>query len=108
MPVELDVCGEELPEAIAAAAYFVVAECLANAGRYGQACAATVQIGRGDGELRIEVSDDGVGGADPANGTGLHGLADRVEVLGGRLELDSPAGGGTRVTAVIPLERAAA
>jgi signal transduction histidine kinase len=107
VPVELDVCPEELPEAIAAAAYFVVAECLANAGRYGQACGATVQIRRGDGELRIEVSDDGVGGADPAKGTGLRGLADRVDVLGGRLEVDSPAAGGTRVTAVIPLERAA-
>jgi signal transduction histidine kinase len=106
VPIELDVCGDELPEAIAAAAYFVVAECLANAGRYGRACGATVQIRRGDGELRIEVADDGVGGADPAKGTGLRGLADRVEVLGGRLEVDSPAGGGTRVVAVVPLERA--
>jgi signal transduction histidine kinase len=108
VPIELDVCGEELPEAIAAAAYFVVAECLANAGRYGQACSATVQIRSGDDELRIEVADDGVGGADPAKGTGLRGLADRVEVLGGRLEVDSPAGGGTRVMAVVPLDRAAA
>ena len=103
VPIELDVCGDELPEAIAAAAYFVVAECLANAGRYGGACSGTVHVSRADGELRIEVADDGVGGADPARGTGLRGLADRVEVLGGRLEVDSPAGGGTRVIAVVPL-----
>jgi signal transduction histidine kinase len=107
VPIELDVCSEELPDAVAAAAYFVVAECLANAGRYGQACNATVRVSRAAGELRIEVADDGVGGADPAKGTGLRGLADRVDVLGGRLEVDSPAGAGTRVTAVVPLDQAA-
>ena len=103
MPVELDVCVDPLPDELAAAAYFVVAECLTNASRYGCATRVTVRVAHGDGELCIEIADDGIGGADPAKGTGLHGLADRVEVLGGRLEVESPAGAGTTVRAFIPL-----
>ena len=62
-----------------------------------------MRVARCDGALEIEVGDDGAGGADPAAGTGLRGLADRVDVLGGRFRVDSPAGGGTTVSAAIPL-----
>jgi signal transduction histidine kinase len=103
IPVELDVCAEMVPDDVAAAAYFVVAESMTNASRYGCADKVAVRVEREGDELLIEVADDGVGGADPANGTGLHGLADRLEMLGGRLEVDSPVGVGTTVRAVIPL-----
>jgi signal transduction histidine kinase len=103
VPVELDICTDPVPDDIAAAVYFVVAECMTNASRYGCANSVRVRVARGEGELCVEVIDDGIGGADPAKGTGLHGLADRVEMLGGRLEVDSPAGVGTTVRAVIPL-----
>ena len=103
LTVHLDVCSDALPDEIAAAAYFVVAECLTNASRYGCASEVLVTVAREDGRLRIEVADDGVGGADPAKGTGLLGLADRVEVLGGALGVDSPPGAGTRISALLPL-----
>jgi len=101
--VTLNVCPDELPDEIAAAAYFVVAECLTNASRYGQACDVVITVAREDGHLHMEVADDGVGGADPAKGTGLLGLADRLEVLGGALEVHSPEGEGTRIRARVPL-----
>jgi signal transduction histidine kinase len=101
--VELDICDEALPDQIAAAAYFVVAECLTNASRYGDACDVKITITRADGHLHMEVCDDGVGGADPSRGTGLLGLADRLEVLGGELEVHSPPGEGTRIRARVPL-----
>jgi len=101
--VELDICPDALPDDIAAAAYFVVAECLTNASRYGQACDVKIRIAREDGHLHMEVADDGVGGADPAKGTGLLGLADRLEVLGGTLDVHSPEGEGTRIRARVPL-----
>ncbi|MGH2948026.1 MAG: sensor histidine kinase [Solirubrobacteraceae bacterium] len=103
LPVDLDVPDLALPERVALAAYFLVSESLTNVVRYARANTAHVGAAVGDGALRIEVSDDGVGGADPTAGTGLRGLADRVEVLGGRLELASPPGAGTRITATIPL-----
>jgi signal transduction histidine kinase len=103
VPVALAVDPAPLPEPVASAVYFLVAECLANAVRHAAADTARVRVARCDGALEIEVGDDGVGGADPATGTGLRGLADRVDVLGGRLRVDSPAGGGTTVTAAIPL-----
>jgi signal transduction histidine kinase len=103
VPVELDVCADDVPDEIAAAAYFVVAECLTNASRYGCADHVAVRIERDADELVVEIADDGIGGADPSKGTGLHGLADRVEMLGGRFEVESPAGAGTTVRAVIPL-----
>ena len=107
IPVHLDVPEAiALPERVALAAYFLVAESLTNVVRYAQASTATVRAAVEDGELRVEVSDDGAGGADPAAGTGLRGLADRMDVLGGSLEVDSPPGEGTRVSATIPLIRA--
>jgi signal transduction histidine kinase len=103
VPVELDVVDAPLPEGVELAAYFLVAESLTNVGRYAQANGARVSAVQRDGALRVEVSDDGVGGADPTAGTGLRGLADRMQVLGGELAIDSPSGAGTRVTATIPL-----
>jgi signal transduction histidine kinase len=103
VPVELDVPELELPERAALAAYFVVCESLTNVTRYAGARRARVRAGAADGALCVEVSDDGAGGADPAAGTGLRGLADRMQILGGSLDVVSPAGAGTRVTARIPL-----
>jgi signal transduction histidine kinase len=101
--VVLDVTDEDLPDPIAAAAYFVAAESLANSARYAQASRVEVRIQPRAGELHVEVADDGVGGADTTAGTGLSGLADRVEVLKGCFDVESPPGGGTRVHASIPL-----
>jgi PAS domain S-box-containing protein len=92
-----------VPEAVEAAAYYVVSEALVNVARYANASRATVSIAPVDGRLVVEIADDGVGGADSAKGTGLRGLADRVEALDGRLELESERGGGTRLRAEIPL-----
>jgi signal transduction histidine kinase len=101
--LELSVEGR-VPERVEAAAYYVVAEALTNTVRHAEASLAIVRIDRDGDRVRLEVSDDGIGGATASNGTGLRGLADRVEALGGRLELDSPPGAGTRVTGEIPLE----
>jgi PAS domain S-box-containing protein len=101
MRLEFDL-DERLPEPVEAAAYYVVAEALTNAAKYAQASEVVVRVGREDGFARIEVADDGVGGAGSARGSGLRGLADRVEALGGRLVLDSPAGEGTTLRAEIP------
>ena len=81
----------------------MAAEALANAARYAQASKIDVRIAKEGEKLVVEVSDDGVGGADIEKGTGLLGLSDRVDVLGGRLAVDSPAGGGTTIRATIPL-----
>ena len=101
--VVLDITDADLPDEIAAAAYFVAAEALANSARHARAKRVEVHIQPRAGELHIEVADDGVGGADVSGGTGLVGLADRVEVLGGCFDVESPPGGGTRVHASIPL-----
>jgi signal transduction histidine kinase len=103
MPVRVDVPELELPERVALAAYFMVAESLTNVARYAHAGGARVRARVEDGALCLEVSDDGVGGADPATGTGLRGLADRIQILGGSLEVTSPPDEGTRVMARIPL-----
>jgi signal transduction histidine kinase len=103
VPVELRVSAEDLAEPVATAAYFLVAECLANAVRHASAGSVTVRVTCVGELLEVEVADDGVGGADATAGTGLRGLADRLDVLGGRLELHSPPGAGTRVSAAIPL-----
>jgi len=91
-----------LPGAVEAAAYFVVAESLTNVARYARAAEAHVAVTRVNGSAVVEVRDDGVGGADAGHGTGLQGLADRLAVLDGRLDVHSPAGGGTLVRATIP------
>ena len=103
VPVELaELPAERLPEAVELAAYFVVAEGLTNVAKYANATHATVGVARENGRLVVEVADDGVGGADPENGTGLRGLADRIAVLEGRLEIDSERGRGTTLRARIP------
>ena len=91
MPVELlERPDQPLPAPIEAAAYYVVAEALTNVAKYANAKHATVRVMRADGQATIEVSDDGVGGADPLGGTGLRGLADRVEALDGTLAVREP------------------
>ena len=104
LPVDVVATPEErLPAAVEAAAYFVVSECLANIGKHASAETATVAVSARDGRLTVEVSDNGVGGAELDGGSGIQGLADRVGALSGSLAVDSPPGAGTRVTAIIPL-----
>jgi len=103
VPVELDVeLDGRLRDDVEVAAYYVVAESLANTAKHAEARTATVDVSRQDGQLLVEIVDDGLGGADSERGSGLRGLADRVESLEGRLRVWSPAGGGTRVKAEIP------
>ena len=97
--VELE---EPLPEPVEAAAYYVVAEALTNVAKYARASEVSVRVARENGFALIEVADDGVGGAATSGGSGLRGLADRVEALGGHLHLESPIGSGTTVHAEIP------
>jgi signal transduction histidine kinase len=103
VPVTLEVDSDRLPEPVEAAAYFVVSEALVNVAKYARATQATVAVRRVNGSLTVDVTDDGVGGADAAGGSGLRGLADRVAALDGTLRLDSPAGRGTRLHAEIPV-----
>src|SRR3954468_10769493 len=103
VPVQVTVdLDARLPEPIEVAAYFLVSEGLTNVAKYARASTASIDVSRANGDLVVEVSDDGVGGANADGGTGLRGLADRVEALGGCLRLQSPAGGGTRMRAQIP------
>jgi signal transduction histidine kinase len=103
VPVRLDAeGGERLPAAVEIAAYYVVSEALANVAKYAQASAATVAIRRAGGRVTVDVSDDGIGGADTGRGSGLSGLADRLGALDGTLAVESPAGHGTRLHAEIP------
>jgi signal transduction histidine kinase len=102
LPVEVDVTAERFSAEIEASAYFIVAEALTNVVKHARAGGAEVRASVLDGMLHIEVRDDGIGGADPG-GHGLVGIGDRVSALGGRLEIESPAGGGTRVAATLPL-----
>ncbi len=108
-PIPVEVCceldGGKASAPVEAAAYYVVAEALTNVAKYAQASGARVSIEHADGHLRVQVADDGVGGAAPAAGgaSGLRGLADRVEALGGRLSVDSEPGQGTTVRAELPL-----
>jgi signal transduction histidine kinase len=94
---------ERLPGSVEIAAYYVVAEALTNVAKYAESSGVVVSVERLNGVARIDVVDDGAGGADPARGSGLRGLSDRLALLGGRLEVASPAGAGTRVTAEIPV-----
>ena len=103
-PLHLDVTiHERLPEPVEVAAYYIVSEALANIGKHSLATEASVRVAKEGDTVLVDVSDNGVGGADTENGTGLRGLADRVEALGGTLAIWTPAGGGTRVTAEIPV-----
>ncbi|MGY1672546.1 sensor histidine kinase [Geodermatophilus sp. SYSU D00710] len=102
VPVDLDVRCGRLDAGVEAAAYHVVAEALTNVTRHARASGAAVSISRDAGHLVIEVTDDGAGGADPARGSGLEGLTDRLDALSGSVRVVSPRGGGTRLRAEIP------
>jgi signal transduction histidine kinase len=103
IPVELEVDLEARPpEAVELAAYYLVAESLTNVAKHAEASSASVEVTRQDGGLIVEIRDDGVGGASPEGGSGLRGLEDRVEALGGRVQMWSPRGAGTRIRAEIP------
>jgi len=107
IPVELELeVDERLPEAVEVASFYVVSEALANVAKYAHASEVRVRVARTVAGLELQVSDDGIGGADVARGTGLRGLFDRVDALGGTLEVESPPGGGTRVTASLPVRSA--
>ena len=95
--------AERFPAAIEVAAYFVCSEALANVAKYAEPTQVSVEVAQFDGHLRIVVADDGVGGADPTRGSGLRGLADRVQALGGRLRIRSPESNGTTIMAELPL-----
>lgn len=97
-----DASSGRMPPEVEATAYFVACEALANVVKHAGATHAAIGVERRDGLLVIGISDDGVGGAQPLDGSGLHGLADRVEALGGRLTVEDANGGGTRVQAEIP------
>jgi signal transduction histidine kinase/CHASE3 domain sensor protein len=104
VPVALNVTvSGRLPERIEVAAYYVVSEALTNAAKHARASRVEVDVGVYDGTLRLLIRDNGVGGADPARGSGLIGLSDRIEAVGGRIEITSPPGEGTSILATIPL-----
>jgi signal transduction histidine kinase len=104
VPVELAVSIERrLPPPIELAAYYVVSEALTNATKYAQASVVNVAVETDDANLQLTIRDDGIGGADPTNGSGLVGLGDRVDAVGGTLAVSSQSGQGTQVSAEIPL-----
>jgi signal transduction histidine kinase len=104
MPVELDIRGDKrLPEQVEVAVYYVVSEALTNTAKHAEASLVRVDLDMQDSVLRLAVQDDGAGGADPDNGSGLLGLRDRVEAIGGDLELTSPPGEGTSLRVTIPV-----
>ena len=104
IPVELDAAlDDRLPAPVEAAAYYLVAEALTNAAKHAAASSVNVAVTRRNGRAVVEVADDGVGGVDQKKGSGLRGLRDRVEALGGTLEIDSPAGVGTTLRARLPV-----
>jgi signal transduction histidine kinase len=103
LPVHIKVTGHQVPERVAVAAYFVCAEALANVAKHAAAAHVAVAVTASEDRVKVEIADDGVGGADPARGSGLRGLADRVETLGGTLLVESTPGHGTRLAAEIPL-----
>jgi signal transduction histidine kinase len=105
IPVDLEITTDvRLAEPIEIAAYFVASEALANAAKHSQANRIDVSLEQRDGRLVLSVRDDGVGGADTARGSGLIGLTDRVEALGGSIRVSSPPGEGTQITFELPLE----
>jgi signal transduction histidine kinase len=104
IPVQVTVAGDQVPSWAAVVAYFVCAEALANVAKHAGASRVAVSVTTREGRVRVEIEDDGVGGADPARGSGLRGLADRVETVGGTLQVASVPGHGTRLAAEIPLD----
>jgi signal transduction histidine kinase len=94
---------QRLPDTVEGTLYFVVAEALTNVAKYAAATSVTVTVRQVDDGVELVVADDGAGGADPSRGSGLRGLIDRLAVVDGTLELDSPAGVGTRITCRVPL-----
>jgi signal transduction histidine kinase len=103
VPVELEVRVDgRLPASIEAAAYYVVSEALANTAKHAKASVAKVMLEKRDGLIHIQVTDDGAGGADPRRGSGLVGLTDRVEALGGKIVISSAPGEGTTMNAALP------
>ena len=104
IPVELDVSVGTLPPAVEAAVYFACAEALANVAKHAEAASVTISVSQSRGRLFLTLVDDGIGGADPSKGSGLRGLADRVEALGGQLSVRSQRGGGTQLDATIPID----
>jgi signal transduction histidine kinase len=104
VPVALDVrVVDELPDEVEVAAYYAVSELIANTAKHARASTLDVSVTSADGVLRIRASDDGIGGADPAHGSGLTGLRDRIEALGGTISVRSPRGEGTAVGVTLPL-----
>jgi signal transduction histidine kinase len=105
LPAELELRYQRrLPEHVEVAAYYVVSEALTNAAKHAHASVVKIDVAEQDAILKLAIRDDGVGGADPSQGTGLAGLADRIEALGGRLEIVSPARSGTSLSIEIPVE----
>ena len=104
IPITVDVAEGRLPAEVESTAYFVACEALNNIVKHANATSGTIVVQRRDGKLLLEISDNGTGGAHAGEGSGLLGIRDRVEALGGRLRLHSPAGGGTRITVEIPCE----
>jgi len=104
VPVELDLrTGRRLPDHVEVAAYYAVSEALANTAKHARASVVHVELDTPDATLRLAIRDDGIGGADPARGSGLTGLRDRIEAVGGRLDVTSPADGGTTLLIKIPV-----
>jgi signal transduction histidine kinase len=104
IPIEIEVSGSRLPPTVEAATYFICAEALVNVAKHASASKASVcVVAAQDARVAMTIKDNGVGGADPTRGSGLRGLADRVTSLNGTLQVDSPPGRGTRLTAEIPL-----
>jgi len=103
VPVELDLrAGRRLPASAEVAAYYAVSEALANAAKHARASAVRVELDVHDARVQVAIRDDGIGGADPARGSGLVGLRDRIEAAGGTLQITSPAGTGTTLLIEIP------
>ena len=104
VPVRLAAVQGRFPTEVETAVYYLCTEALANVSKHASATAATIDVASRDGRLTVIVRDDGVGGADQAKGSGLRGLADRVEALGGRLAIESTPRSGTTLTAEISLD----
>ena len=106
LPVELDVRADRrLPDRVEVAVYYVVSEALTNAAKHANASVVHVDLEADDASVQLSIRDDGVGGADPTRGSGLVGLRDRIEALGGIIEVASPAGSGTALVVRVPLDQ---